>query len=131
MGTNGQIAASASAEQFSFPTRSLPAGDVWLLSVKPPPEWIWRGCSGLSVAFFFPFGVFTAKAMRAVPRDDLRMGGSFKLVFYPVGMLGAAVIVLQIYNLIVLNVFWAFFALIVFQLLAGTFQFVRLIILAS
>ena len=104
---------------------------MWLLSVKPPPEWIWRGCSGLSVAFFFPFGVFTAKAMRAVPRDDLRMGGSFKLVFYPVGMLGAAVIVLQIYNLIVLNAFWAFFALIVFQLLAGTFQFVRLIILAS
>ena len=101
-----------------------------LLSVKPPPPWIWRACSGLAVAFVMPFGVSMMKAMRALQPAELGMAGTARFLFYGVGIIGfAANPLLQIYNVVVLNAFWAFFATIVVHLVAGILQFVRLILL--
>jgi hypothetical protein len=100
-----------------------------LLSVTPEPSWIWRGCSGLTVAFLLPFGLLTTKAARAFPPHQLKFAGVSKIIFFLLGFFGTAATVLQIYNLAVLNAFWAFFAAIVVQLLAGAFQFVRLILI--
>ena len=99
-----------------------------LLSVKPPPPWIWRGCSGLAMALLLPFGVQMSKAMRAVPPEEFKMATP-KFFLYLNGILGTAAAILQIYNLIVLNVFWAFFAIVIVLLIAGVFQFVRLLLL--
>ena len=102
-----------------------------LLSIKPVPPWIWRGCSGLALAFLLPFAVITTKGARSLTGNELDLTGSSRFIFYVIGALGTAAMLLQIYNLIVLNVFWAFFATITVQLLAGIFQFVRLILLSS
>ena len=101
-----------------------------LLSVKPPPPWIWRACSGLSIAFAVPFGISTMKGVRAIGSGGLGMAGASRFLFFGLGIVGmAATLLLQIYNVVVLNAFWAFFATIVVQLVAGILQFVRLILL--
>jgi hypothetical protein len=101
-----------------------------LLSVKPPPPWIWRACSGLSIAFAVPFGISTMKGVRAIGYGGLGMAGASRFLFFGLGIVGmAATLLLQIYNIVVLNAFWAFFATIVVQLVAGILQFVRLILL--
>ena len=101
-----------------------------LLSVKPPPPWIWRACSGLSIAFAVPFGISTMKGVRAIGYGGLGMVGTSRFLFFGLGIVGmAATLLLQIYNVVVLNAFWAFFATIVVQLVAGILQFVRLILL--
>ena len=105
------------------------ATGMLLLSVKPPPPWIWRVCSGLAIAITLPVGAITRRDVRALPAQQFQFTGVSRFVFYIFGVLGVAAILLQVYNLAVLNVFWAFFALVIIQLLAGAFQFVRLILI--
>ena len=100
-----------------------------LLSVRPAPSWIWRACSGLSVAFAVPFGISTMQGMRALRSGELGPPGTWRLLLYGIGILAIGAMLLQIYNVVVLNAFWAFFATIVVQLVAGIIQFVRLILL--
>jgi hypothetical protein len=100
-----------------------------LLSVKPPLPWIWRACSALSLALAVPFAISTQKETRAVRTDASGMAGTSQFLLYGLGVLAMAAWLLQIYNLVVLNAFWAFFATIVVQLVAGVLQFVRLILL--
>ena len=100
-----------------------------LLSVKPPLPWIWRACSGLSIAFAVPFGISSMKGVRAIGSGGMGMAGMSRFLFFGLGIVAAAAMLLQIYNVVVLNVFWAFFATIVVQLVAGILQFVRLILL--
>ncbi len=100
-----------------------------LLSVKPPLPWIWRACSALSLGLAVPFGKSTIKGMRAIGSGGLDMAGTSRLLFYGLGIVGMAAALLQVYNLVILNAFWAFFATIVMQLVAGVVQFVRLILL--
>ena len=100
-----------------------------LLSVKPPPPWIWRACSSVAVAFVVPFGISATKGSRAIGLGELSAAGTSRLLFFGMGSFGIAVGLLQIYNIVVLNAFWAFFAAIVVHLVAGFLQFVRLILL--
>jgi hypothetical protein len=100
-----------------------------LLSVKPQLSWIWRACSGLAIIFALPFAVITRRAGRAFSSEHFNLAGMSKFLFYLFGILGVAAILLQIYNVTALNAFWAFFATIIIQLLAGVFQFIRLILL--
>jgi len=100
-----------------------------VLSVKPPPPWIWRACSGLSVAFAVLFGISTVKDMHAIRSAELGMTGTWRFLFYGMGILASGATLLQVYNVVVLNAFWAFFAMIVVQLIAGIIQFARLILL--
>ena len=100
-----------------------------LLSVKPPPPWIWRACSGFSIALAVPVGISTVKDMRAIGPAELGMTGTWRFFLTGMGILAAGATLLQVYNVVVLNAFWAFFATIVVQLVAGILQFVRLILL--
>lgn len=100
-----------------------------LLSVKPPPPWIWRACSGLSLALALPFAISTMKGARAIRPGGFVTVGASPVLLYGLGIIATAALLLQIYNVAVLNVFWAFFATIVVQLVAGILQFVRLILL--
>ena len=100
-----------------------------LLSVQPRPEWIWRACSGFATASLFPFALITARHMRAFPPTEFQLSRGSKFLFYSMGVVGTAAYLLQVLNAVLLNVFWAFFTTIVVQLLAGMFQFVRLILL--
>ena len=98
-----------------------------LLSIKPTPVWIWRGARGFAAACLFPFGATMGR--RGFARDPLKITGASRFVFYPLFVLGVAATLLQVYNIAVLSVFWAFYAAIVLQLLAATLQFVRIIVL--
>ena len=100
-----------------------------LLSVKPPVPWIWRACSGLAVVVAVPFGISTSKGLRAIRSGGLGVAGASHFLLYGLGIVASAALLLQIYNVVVLNAFWAFFTTIVVQLIAGIIQFVRLILL--
>jgi hypothetical protein len=100
-----------------------------LLNVKPPPPWIWRASSGLAVVFAVPFGISTMKGARTIRSGGSGMPGTSRFLLYGMGILAIGAMLLQIYNVVVLNVFWAFFTTIVVQLVAGILQFVRLILL--
>ena len=100
-----------------------------LLSVKPPVPWIWRACSGLAVVVAVPFGISTVKGMLAIWSAELGMTGTWRFLITGMGILASGATLLQVYNVVVLNAFWAFFTTIVVQLIAGIIQFVRLILL--
>lgn len=100
-----------------------------LVSVNPQPPWIWRMCSVFALALMIPLAlVITRRARDSAGLDLKRVGGS-KLLLFSFGVLGTAAMLLQIYNLAVLNCFWAFYATVVFQLITGAIQFVRLILI--
>jgi hypothetical protein len=51
--------------------------------------------------------------------------------FYLFGILGTGAVLLQFYNIAILNAFWPFFTGIVVHLLAAMFQFTRIILLPA
>ena len=99
------------------------------LTIKPPPVNMWKWCSGLA---FVVFVLFPVTSMTTFRRLDLRGLQSYRrathFVFYVFGILGTAVTVLQLYNVITLGVVWPFFPGIVFQITAAMFQFMRIIL---
>ena len=100
-----------------------------LLSVKPTPPWIWRASSVLSLVFAAPFAISIQKETRTVRAEASGMTGASRFLLYGMGLMAMAAMLLQVYNVAVLNAFWAFFATIIVQLVAGILQFVRLILL--
>jgi hypothetical protein len=101
-----------------------------LLSVKPTPPWIWRGCSGFLVALLLAWLLWTMKGRHATASGRRGIARSLGVLFYGMGIVGFATnALLQIYNIAVLNAFWAFFAAVVVLLITGIAQFVRLILL--
>ena len=100
---------------------------MMLLSIKPTPVWIWRGASGFAAACLISFPVVMIH--RGLAGGSIRITGSSRFVFYPLSVLGTMGTLLEIYNVAKLNVFWAFYAPIVFQILTATVQFVRIILL--
>jgi len=89
----------------------------------------WRACSGLAVVVAVPFGISTVKGMLAIGSAELGMTGTWRFLITGMGILASGAMLLQVYNVVVLNAFWAFFTTIVVQLIAGIIQFVRLILL--
>ena len=55
-------------------------------------------------------------------------GRATRFVFYLFGTLGTAVTTFQLYNAAILGAFAPFFTVIVFQLTAAMFQFMRIIL---
>jgi hypothetical protein len=98
-------------------------------SVDPKPPWIWRACSALTLALTIPFTAILIRASGTSVPGELNLAGGPRLLFVSFGLIGTAAALLQVYNLVVLNSFWAFYATIVFQLITGAIQFVRLIII--
>jgi hypothetical protein len=99
-----------------------------LLAVNPPPVAIWRWCSGFAVLILLVFSAITRGGFRSLPERAKKAGAS-RLLFYPIAVLGTAVMLLQVYNIAFLNAFWPFYAAIVFQLVVAIVQFARFIVL--
>jgi hypothetical protein len=98
-----------------------------LLTMKPPPESIWRWCSAFAAGCQIPFAITSIKIARTLAAADFK--DVSKAVFYPLFALATAVMILQFYNLAVLNSFWPFFAGIFVHLIGAMTQFVRLVLL--
>jgi hypothetical protein len=100
---------------------------IFLLTIKPPPESIWRWCSGVALACQVRFAFINfAEARRLTPAE---FRGVNKALFFPLFAIGIAIVLLQFYNMAVLNWFWPFFAGIVVHLIAAMLQFMRLVLL--
>ena len=100
---------------------------LWLLTIKPPPEAIWRWCSAFALLFLLPFSVLSLRTTRSLDPDEFK--GLSKAIFYLMFVLGIATILMQLYNATVLNTFWAFYFAIIVQLMGAMLQFARLILL--
>ena len=100
---------------------------IFLLTIKPPPETIWRWCSGVAVVCQVPFAIINFTEARRLNAAEFK--GVSKMLFFPLFAIGITTILLQVYNMAVLNWFWPFFAGIVVHLIAGMLQFMRLVLL--
>jgi len=100
-----------------------------LLTIKPVPTGIWRCCSGIAFVVSLLFAVTMTKYFRRLDVRQIRREPATRFVFYLFGMFGIAVNLLQLYNAVLLGVFWLFFTCIVFQIITALFQFARMILL--
>jgi len=100
---------------------------ILLLAVKPPPESIWRWCSGFALLFLLPGALMGFGMMRKVYRGEFF--GITRLIFFPLFVMGAFAVALQIWNAGWVGLFWPFFVAICVHLLAAMLQFVRLVLL--
>jgi hypothetical protein len=101
---------------------------LWLMSVDPHQVWIWRACSALAIALITLIGILMGGSSRSSFRN-LEWDRGSRLLFFSFSVLGIVAMILQIYNLAVLNAFWPFYAAVIFQLVTGAVQFVRLILI--
>jgi hypothetical protein len=100
-----------------------------LLTVRPAPAGIWRWCSGTAVVIVVPFAITTSETFRKLDPQQLQKALATGFAFYLLGLLGTAALLLQFFNIAILNAFWPFFTGIVVHLLAAMFQFARIILL--
>jgi hypothetical protein len=100
---------------------------MFLLTIKPMPLWIWRECSLFGLLFQMPGAIIAFKSSRKLSPDHFK--GPSRMLFYSLGLLGTASLVLQVINVIKLNLFWPFFLSIFMHLIAAMLQFVRMVLL--
>jgi hypothetical protein len=100
-----------------------------LLTIKPIPLSIWHWCSGSWLLLVLPFGIVTRRRLLQLGPAAINELGTYRYLFYLVGIAGTAVGLLQVYNAVVPGVFWLFYVAVIFQLAIGTLQFARMILL--
>jgi len=100
-----------------------------LLTIKPTPLSIWHWCSGFSLLLNFPVGFSTWRRLRELGPTVITNMGPYRYLFYLVGILGTAIVLLQVYNALVSGVFWLFYAAVILPLVIGTLQFALMILL--
>ena len=98
-----------------------------LLTIKPMPLWIWRECSLFGILFQLPGAIISFRSSRKL--GPLEFKGVSRGLFYGLGVLGTATMILQVINIVKLNLFWPFFLAIFMHLLAGMLQFTRMVLL--
>jgi hypothetical protein len=97
-----------------------------LLTIKPAPDSIWQWCSAFAALFQVPFTIASFRTSRRFSPDEFR--GVSKILFYSQFAIGISTLLLQLYNIAVLNRFWPFFAGIFAHLMGAMLQFVRLVL---
>jgi hypothetical protein len=100
------------------------------LTIKPLPAGIWKWCSGFAFVILVLIVVTSTTISRRLDLWQVQRsyGRATHFVFYVFGILGTAVTILQLYNAAILGAFGLFFTVIVFQLTAAMFQFMRIIL---
>ncbi|SRR5438552_11695274 len=88
---------------------------------------IWRLCSLTAFIITAARGQVLSKTYRAFSREELKASGSRKWIFYSASLLGIGATLLQLYNVIRLQTFWPFFAMIATWLCLAMVQFVLLV----
>ncbi len=100
---------------------------IFLLTIEPPPQAIWRWCSGFVLLLMVPFIATNSRHARQLSPAE-RIGVNTTL-YYSLALLGTGALVLQLVNLFWWNRFWAFFAALFVYLVAAIIQFVRFVLL--
>jgi hypothetical protein len=88
---------------------------------------IWRLCSIVAFVVTAASGQLLARSFRTLSRERLKAAGGRRWIFVSSGLLAVAVTLLQLYNVIRLQAFWPFFAMISAWLSLGMIQFVLLV----
>jgi hypothetical protein len=101
---------------------------LWLVSIDPQQVWTWRVCSALALLLTISIGMMMSGGVRAASRE-LKWGRDSKLLFFSFSVLGIVAMILQVYNLAILNAFWPSYTTVLLQLITGAAQFVRLILI--
>ena len=98
-----------------------------LLSAGMGDRVTWRLCSVIAFVLAAVSGQLLSKFYGAFSRSQLKESGSRPWVFYASGLLAICVTLLQIYNVIRLQSFWPFFAIIGTWLWLAMIQFILLV----
>ncbi|SRR6266446_3094733 len=88
---------------------------------------IWRLCSIVAFVVMTGTGQLLSRTYRTFSGEELKASSSRRWIFYSSGILGIGVTVLQLYNVIRLQTFWPFFAMIATWLCLAMIQFVLLV----
>src|SRR5947209_12630681 len=88
---------------------------------------IWRWCSLTAFILTAATGQILSNSYRNFSREELAASGSRRWVFFSSALFGLAATLLQLYNVIRLQTFWPFFAVIATWLWLGIIQFVLLV----
>lgn len=75
----------------------------------------------MAVVCQVPFAIINFTQVRCLTSAEFK--GISRVLFFPLFSIGITTILLQLYNMAVLNWFWPFFAEIVVHLIAGILQF--------
>jgi hypothetical protein len=78
-----------------------------LLTVKPTPAGIWRWCSGAAVVILLPFAITASRTFRRLDSQQLQSALAAGVAFYLFGLLGAGALLLQFFNIAIIDAFWA------------------------
>ena len=100
---------------------------MFLLTIKPAPVWIWRECSLFGLLFQTPGAIIAFRNARTLSPEEKKH--TSKTLLYGIGAMGVLTLVLQVFNIAVLNQFWPFFLSVVMHLMAGMLQFTRMVLL--
>lgn len=99
-----------------------------LSSTALDQERVWQVCSVLAFVMVVIVGQQISGGLRSLSSEEFRRGGGSRGVFYSSSVIGIAVTLLQLYNVISLKKFWPFFAAIATLLILAMLQFVRLVV---
>jgi hypothetical protein len=100
------------------------------LTIKPLLAGIWKWCSGFAFVILVLFAITNITIFRRLQlRQVPSYGRATRFMFYLFAILGSAVTILQVYNAAILGAFAPFFTVVVFQLTAAMFQFMRIILM--
>lgn len=100
-----------------------------LLTIRPLPPETWRWCSGIFLVATVVFVTATTKMFRRLNLPNAQRDRVTRFIFFLFGVFGVAAMMLQLYNIALLDAFWPFFAGIVYQLITAMAQFARMILL--
>lgn len=100
-----------------------------LLTIRPLPPGTWRWCSGIFLVATVVFVTATTKMFRRLNLPNAQRDRVTRFIFFLFGVFGVAAMILQLYNIALLDAFWPFFAGIVYQLITAMAQFARMILL--
>jgi predicted membrane channel-forming protein YqfA (hemolysin III family) len=117
-----QILLSNSALPFIFAIFAM-----LLAATNLDDQTTWRWCSLAAFVITAVTGQLLSRTYRTFSHEELKASGSRQWIFHSSGILGIAATVLQLYNVIRLQTFWPFFAIIATWLSLAMVQFVLLV----
>ncbi|MBV9618085.1 MAG: hypothetical protein JO201_02645 [Verrucomicrobia bacterium] len=88
---------------------------------------LWRLCSIVGFVVTAAMGQILSRTYRSLTGEEMKAAGSRRWVFVSSGLLGLATTLLQLYNVIRLQTFWPFFAMIATWLCLAMIQFILLV----
>ena len=98
-----------------------------LLSTSLDPVTIWRLCSLFSFIILVTMASRYRASYRRFSQKEFGASGGKTLIFYAGSLLGTAAVLLQLYNVIIVQAFWPFFAAIATLLVLAMLQFVLIV----